>query len=95
TGIPFKLRHYWGDFKRFSEVARNSNSKICNTRGSKRHKSSGSSSFNTESGDASINLNTNVGDNDEDEVKEIRQRARTKREVLGKIKGQKHQDRQL
>ncbi|GKC15162.1 hypothetical protein Tco_1011944 [Tanacetum coccineum] len=40
--------------------------------GSKRHKSSGSSSFNTESGEASINLNTNVGDNDEDEVQEIR-----------------------
>nr|GEW24007.1 hypothetical protein [Tanacetum cinerariifolium] len=37
-------------------------------RGSKRHKSSGSSSFNTESKEASINLNTNVGDNDEDEV---------------------------
>nr|GEX53631.1 hypothetical protein [Tanacetum cinerariifolium] len=40
--------------------------------GSKRHKSCGSSSFNTESGDASINLNTNVGYNDEDEVQEIR-----------------------
>ncbi|GJT12411.1 hypothetical protein Tco_0859453 [Tanacetum coccineum] len=32
---------------------------------SKRHKSSGSSSFNTESGDASINLNTTVADEDE------------------------------
>nr|GEW72180.1 hypothetical protein [Tanacetum cinerariifolium] len=40
--------------------------------GSKRHKSSGSSSFNTESGEASINLNTNVGDNNEDEVQKIR-----------------------
>nr|GEY65037.1 hypothetical protein [Tanacetum cinerariifolium] len=40
--------------------------------GSKRHKSSGSSSFNTESGDVSINLNTNAGDNDKDEVQEIR-----------------------
>ncbi|GKD68316.1 hypothetical protein Tco_1322406 [Tanacetum coccineum] len=40
--------------------------------GSKRQKSSGSSSFNTESGDASINLNTNAGDNDEDEVQKIR-----------------------
>ncbi|GKA68000.1 hypothetical protein Tco_0767917 [Tanacetum coccineum] len=39
---------------------------------SKRHKSSGSSSFNTESGKTSINLNTIVGDNDEDEVQEIR-----------------------
>ncbi|GJY46046.1 hypothetical protein Tco_0435109, partial [Tanacetum coccineum] len=40
--------------------------------GSKRHKSSGSSSFNTKSGDASINLNTNVGDNDGDGMQEIR-----------------------
>ncbi|GKD38780.1 hypothetical protein Tco_1258987 [Tanacetum coccineum] len=39
---------------------------------SKRHKSSGSSSFNIESGKASINMITNVGDNDEDEVQEIR-----------------------
>nr|GEV72268.1 hypothetical protein [Tanacetum cinerariifolium] len=37
---------------------------------SKRHKSSGSSSFNTESGDASINLNNTVVD--DDEVKKIR-----------------------
>nr|GEV13496.1 hypothetical protein [Tanacetum cinerariifolium] len=40
--------------------------------GSKRHKSSGSSSFNIESREASINMNTNVGDNDEDKVQEIR-----------------------
>ncbi|GKD62337.1 hypothetical protein Tco_1299846, partial [Tanacetum coccineum] len=40
--------------------------------GSKRYKSSGSSSFNIESKEASINLNTNVGGNDEDEVQEIR-----------------------
>ncbi|GKD24403.1 hypothetical protein Tco_1230617 [Tanacetum coccineum] len=40
--------------------------------GSKIHKSSGSSSFNIESGDATINLNTNAGDNDEDEEKEER-----------------------
>nr|GEW91298.1 hypothetical protein [Tanacetum cinerariifolium] len=40
--------------------------------GNKRYKSSGYSSFNTESGEASINLNTNVGNNDEDEVQEIR-----------------------
>ncbi|GKD50819.1 hypothetical protein Tco_1279795, partial [Tanacetum coccineum] len=39
--------------------------------GSKRHKSTGSSSFNRESGEASINLNTNVDDNDKDEVQEI------------------------
>ncbi|GJV53545.1 hypothetical protein Tco_1449286 [Tanacetum coccineum] len=40
--------------------------------GSKRYKSSGSSSFNTESVKASINLNGNVGDNEEDEVHKIR-----------------------
>ncbi|GKE84517.1 hypothetical protein Tco_1558259 [Tanacetum coccineum] len=39
---------------------------------SMRHKSSGSSSFNTESVESSINQNTNVGDNNEDEVQEIR-----------------------
>ncbi|GJS87982.1 hypothetical protein Tco_0770618 [Tanacetum coccineum] len=38
---------------------------------SKWHKSTGSSSFNTESGEASINLNTNVDNNDEDGVQEI------------------------
>ncbi|GKG62683.1 hypothetical protein Tco_0636414, partial [Tanacetum coccineum] len=38
---------------------------------SKRHKSTGSSSFNTESEEA-INLNTTVGDNDDDDVQEIR-----------------------
>ncbi|GKF31512.1 hypothetical protein Tco_0101310, partial [Tanacetum coccineum] len=37
---------------------------------SKRHKSSGSSSFNAESEDVSINLNNNV--DDEDDVQEIR-----------------------
>ncbi|GJU88525.1 hypothetical protein Tco_1300948 [Tanacetum coccineum] len=42
--------------------------------GSKRHKSTGSSSFNTESGEASINLNTNVDNTDEDEVQEIQRR---------------------
>ncbi|GKA64822.1 hypothetical protein Tco_0764529, partial [Tanacetum coccineum] len=40
--------------------------------GSKRYKTSWSSSFNTESGEASINLNANVGDDEEDEVQEIR-----------------------
>ncbi|GKE43537.1 hypothetical protein Tco_1470821, partial [Tanacetum coccineum] len=58
--------------------------------GSKRHKSSGSSSFNTKSGDASINLNTNVGDNDEDEVQEIRRTmGMDKARAAGKNKGSK------
>ncbi|GKD36910.1 hypothetical protein Tco_1257117 [Tanacetum coccineum] len=58
--------------------------------GSKRHESSGYSSFNTESGDASINLNTNVGDNDEDEVQEIRRTmGRDKARAGGKNKWSK------
>nr|GEV10458.1 hypothetical protein [Tanacetum cinerariifolium] len=58
--------------------------------GSKRHKSSGSSSFNTESGDASINLNTNADDNDKDEVQEIRRTmGRDKARAAGKNKGSK------
>nr|GEV45314.1 hypothetical protein [Tanacetum cinerariifolium] len=79
------------DFKRSSEMARNSTSKIFNkVWGSKRHKSSGSGSFNTASGEASINLNTNVGDNDEDEVQEVqRPESRDKARAAGKKKGSK------
>nr|GFC84780.1 hypothetical protein [Tanacetum cinerariifolium] len=58
--------------------------------GSKRHKSSGSSSFNTESEEAIINLNTNVGDNNKDEVHEIRRPGgRDKARASGKNKGSK------
>ncbi|GJZ03773.1 hypothetical protein Tco_0537048, partial [Tanacetum coccineum] len=57
---------------------------------SKRHKSSGSSSFNIESGKTSINLITNVGNNDEDEVQEIRRpEGRDKVRGAGKNKGSK------
>nr|GEU85579.1 hypothetical protein [Tanacetum cinerariifolium] len=56
--------------------------------GSKKHKASGSSSFNKESGDASINLNTNVVD--EDDVQEIRlSGGRDKARADGKNKGSK------
>ncbi|GKE67814.1 hypothetical protein Tco_1521975, partial [Tanacetum coccineum] len=56
--------------------------------GSKRHKSSGSSSFNIESRKASINLNTNAGNNDEDEVQEIRRpMGRDKARDAAKKKG--------
>ncbi|GKB06439.1 hypothetical protein Tco_0834672 [Tanacetum coccineum] len=41
------------------------------TLSSKRYKTYRSSSFNTESGDASINLNVHVGDDEEDEVQEL------------------------
>nr|GEU80104.1 hypothetical protein [Tanacetum cinerariifolium] len=73
TGIPFKLRHCWEvlrDRPKWQEIALPKFS--TGSGGSKRHKSSGSSSFNIESGEASINLNTNVGDNNEDEVQKIR-----------------------
>ncbi|GJS32711.1 glutathione S-transferase T3-like protein [Tanacetum coccineum] len=57
---------------------------------SKRHKSTGSSSFNTESGEASINLNTTVGDNDDDDVQEIRRpQGRDKAKAAGKKRGSK------
>ncbi|GKB31739.1 gamma-glutamyltranspeptidase 1 [Tanacetum coccineum] len=74
TGLPFKLRHCWEiliDHPKWQEIAI-PNFNTGSEGGSKRHKSSGSSSFSTESGKASINLNTTVGDNDEDEVQEIR-----------------------
>nr|GFC42457.1 hypothetical protein [Tanacetum cinerariifolium] len=73
TGFPFKLRHCWEvlrDRPKWKEIELPRFS--TGSGGSKRHKSSGFSSFNTESGEASINLNTNVGDNNEDEVQKIR-----------------------
>ncbi|GJU59508.1 RNA-directed DNA polymerase, eukaryota [Tanacetum coccineum] len=69
TGLPLKLRQCWEilkDLLKFQEIAI-PNSNTWSEGGSKRHKLSGSSSFNTESGEASINLNTTVGENDEDE----------------------------
>ncbi|GKE35298.1 reverse transcriptase domain-containing protein, partial [Tanacetum coccineum] len=71
------------DSPKFQEIAFpnfNQGSQGC----SKRHKSSGSNSFNAESGDASINLSNIV--NDEDDVKEIR---RPKGRDKAKNKGSK------
>ncbi|GKF41239.1 putative reverse transcriptase domain-containing protein [Tanacetum coccineum] len=91
TEIPFKLRHCWEILKdrpKWQEIAIPKIS--TGSEGSKRHKSSGSSSFNTESGEASINLNTNVGDNDEDEVQKIRRpEGRDKARGVRKNKGSK------
>nr|GEW47212.1 hypothetical protein [Tanacetum cinerariifolium]GEW52604.1 hypothetical protein [Tanacetum cinerariifolium] len=73
TGLPFKLRHRWEILKdnlKWQEIAI-PNFNTGSEGRSERHKSTGSSSFNTESGEASINLNTNVDDNNEDEVQEI------------------------
>ncbi|GKE24373.1 hypothetical protein Tco_1435885 [Tanacetum coccineum] len=99
TGLLFKLCHCWEILKdrlKWQEIAI-PNFNTGSEGGSKRHKSSGSSSFNTESGKVIVNLNTTVGDNDEDEVQEIqRPEGMTKRELLGgKIKGQNQRDRQM
>ncbi|GJS49916.1 hypothetical protein Tco_0600037 [Tanacetum coccineum] len=90
TGLPFKFRHCWDvskDSSKFQEIAF-PNFNTGSERVSRRHKSSGSSSFNTEFGDASINLYTNVVD--EDEVQEIRRPGgRDKARAAGKNKGSK------
>nr|GEW03490.1 hypothetical protein [Tanacetum cinerariifolium] len=90
TGLPFKFRHCWDVLKdglKFKEIAF-SNFNQRSGGSSKRHKSSASSSFNTESMDASINLNITVVD--EDEVQEIRRRrGRDKARAAAKNKGSK------
>ncbi|GJW60271.1 hypothetical protein Tco_0109606 [Tanacetum coccineum] len=92
TGLTFKYRHCWEvlkDSPKWKEIALPKLS-IEFEGGSKRHKSSGSTSFNAESGDASINLNTNAGDNDEDDVYKIRRiMGRDKARAVGKNKGSK------
>ncbi|GJW06510.1 hypothetical protein Tco_1568933 [Tanacetum coccineum] len=75
TGLPFKFCHCWDVLKDSLKFADITFPKLSQgSQGSnKRHKSPGSSSFNTDSGEASINLNnTVVGDDkvvaDDDEV---------------------------
>ncbi|GKA44800.1 hypothetical protein Tco_0737596 [Tanacetum coccineum] len=67
--FTFKYHHCWEILKDCPKWKQSELPKFAaeSGGGSKRYKSSGSSSFNTESREASINLNTNVGDNDEDE----------------------------
>ncbi|GJT06544.1 hypothetical protein Tco_0841006 [Tanacetum coccineum] len=92
TGLPFKLRHCWEVLKDSPKWQEQALPKFATKSegGSKRHKSSGSSSFNTESVDVSINLNTNVGDNDEDGEQEIRRPGgMDKARAAGKNKGSK------
>nr|GFA09072.1 hypothetical protein [Tanacetum cinerariifolium] len=69
TKLPFQLHHCYEVLKDSPKWQEQALPKFSTESegGSKRHKSSGSSSFNTESRDASINLNTNVRDNDKDE----------------------------
>ncbi|GKA19140.1 hypothetical protein Tco_0699055 [Tanacetum coccineum] len=77
TGVPFKFRHCWDvlkDSSKFQEIAF-PNFNQGSEGSSKRHKSSGFSSFNTESGDVSINLNTTVADEDEMTSTEVQQRG--------------------
>ncbi|GKA11907.1 RNA-directed DNA polymerase [Tanacetum coccineum] len=67
TRVPFKFSHCWDvlkDSPKFQEITF-PNFNQWSEGSSKRHKSSGSSSFNTESKDASIDLNTTVADKDE------------------------------
>nr|GEZ65210.1 hypothetical protein [Tanacetum cinerariifolium] len=70
TVNTFKYRHCWEVLKDSLKSNTQELPKFATESegGSKRHKSSGSSSFDTESVDASINLNINVSDNDEDDA---------------------------
>ncbi|GKE84939.1 hypothetical protein Tco_1558681, partial [Tanacetum coccineum] len=74
TGTTFKLHYCWEILNDSPKWKQRELLKFAveSGGGSKRYRLSGSSSFNTEFGEASINLTTNVGDNDEDEVLEIR-----------------------
>ncbi|GJY20489.1 RNA-directed DNA polymerase, eukaryota [Tanacetum coccineum] len=75
-GVSFTLLHCWEVLKE-SEKCRSGEvplfMKDRDDGKNRRYKSSGSSSFNTkESGEESINLNTTVGDEAENEVEEVR-----------------------
>ncbi|GJW06272.1 hypothetical protein Tco_1568695 [Tanacetum coccineum] len=72
TGTTFKHRHCWEILKKIPKWMQIKVPKFTAKfgGGSKRYKSSGYSSFNTESGEASINRNTIVGDDEEDEFTE-------------------------
>nr|GEX24222.1 hypothetical protein [Tanacetum cinerariifolium] len=76
TALPLKFCHCWDvlkDSPKWKEIA-HPNFYTWSEGGSKRHKSSGSSSVNAESGDTSINLNTNVGDEYKMTAAEVQQR---------------------
>ncbi|GKA34441.1 gamma-glutamyltranspeptidase 1 [Tanacetum coccineum] len=70
-GVPFTLRHSWEILKKSPKWWEQVVPKYSNPNVAKKSKTSGSSSFNTESGDASFNLNVDAEDEDENEVKEI------------------------
>ncbi|GKF21666.1 hypothetical protein Tco_0070304 [Tanacetum coccineum] len=86
TGVPFKLRHCWevlkGSLKWMQSEVPNFLAKSCEG-GGKRYKPSESSSFNIQSGEASIKLD--VGDNEEDEVQKIRRHGQSERLMVSEI----------
>ncbi|GKE63628.1 zinc finger BED domain-containing protein RICESLEEPER 2-like protein, partial [Tanacetum coccineum] len=90
TVTTFKLRHCWEILKGSPKWMQSEVPKFVgkSAEGSKRYKTSGSSSFNIESGEASINLNVDVGDDEEDKVQEIRRPiGRDKVKYAAKKKG--------
>nr|GEZ81317.1 hypothetical protein [Tanacetum cinerariifolium] len=68
-GMQFTHLHCWEVLKGSPKWMETEVPKfLSNPQACKRYKTSGSSSFDTEFGDASINLNVDVGDDEEDEV---------------------------
>ncbi|GJQ94710.1 zinc finger BED domain-containing protein RICESLEEPER 2-like protein [Tanacetum coccineum] len=74
TVTTFKLRHCWEILKGRPKWMQSEVPKFAGKsgEGSKRYKTFGSNSFNIEFREASINMNVDVGDDEEDEVQEIR-----------------------
>nr|GEW66827.1 hypothetical protein [Tanacetum cinerariifolium] len=90
TETTFKLRHFLEILKGSPKWMQSEVPKFAakSEGGSKRYKSYGSSSFNTQYGGASINLNVNVDADEEDEVQEIqRPMGRDKAKDAAKKKG--------
>ncbi|GJZ12687.1 zinc finger BED domain-containing protein RICESLEEPER 2-like protein, partial [Tanacetum coccineum] len=86
--MQFTHRHCWEVLKGSLKWMDTEVSKfLSNPQASKRYKTSESSSFNTESEDASINLNVDVGDEEEYEVQELRRPMSRDKAVGLKKKG--------
>ncbi|GKD73550.1 RNA-directed DNA polymerase, eukaryota [Tanacetum coccineum] len=91
-GVPFTLRHCWEVLRKSlkwmdGEVLKFDGKK----KDAKRYKTSRSSSFNIEPRDASINLNVDVGDDEEDGV-QVGERPIGNDKVKGLKKGREHRD---
>ncbi|GKC89667.1 hypothetical protein Tco_1150316 [Tanacetum coccineum] len=91
TETTFKLHHCWVILKDGPKWMQSELPKFATKSkgGSKRYKSSGSSLFNTEPEEASINLNANVGDDNEDEVDVIRDGKSGERRTVSLFRDQK------